>query len=149
MQRGQNKQGFTIVELLIVIVVIGILASITIVAYGGIQSKARDVQTDAAASQIATMLELYRTENNSYPSVCVGGDNSGCNADLLSAALVPTFSNKFPSAYPNPTNAGVYAYVRGTGGSTYALYLRFDSKPDCKRGVDVAPGWWGASLPTC
>ena len=37
----KTKSGFTIVELLIVIVVIGILAAITIVAYNGIQSRAR------------------------------------------------------------------------------------------------------------
>lgn len=41
MQRGQKQKGFTIVELLIVIVVIGILAAITIVAYNGIQERAR------------------------------------------------------------------------------------------------------------
>lgn len=43
--RIKNKQnsGFTIVELLIVIVVIGILAAITIVAYNGVQQRARDM----------------------------------------------------------------------------------------------------------
>lgn len=40
----KNKNGFTIVELLIVIVVIGILAAITIVAYNGIQNRAQDTK---------------------------------------------------------------------------------------------------------
>ena len=48
MQKQTEKQfGFTIVELLIVIVVIGILAAITIVAYNGVQQKARDTKRDS------------------------------------------------------------------------------------------------------
>ena len=43
-----KQKGFTIVELLIVIVVIGILAAITIVAYNGIQSRAKDARLQAA-----------------------------------------------------------------------------------------------------
>lgn len=42
MLKSKNKNGFTIVELLIVIVVIGILAAITLVAYNGIQARAND-----------------------------------------------------------------------------------------------------------
>jgi len=41
MLRGQKQSGFTIVELLIVVVVIAILAAITIVAYNGIQNRAK------------------------------------------------------------------------------------------------------------
>lgn len=65
----QKQNGFTIVELLIVIVVIGILAAITIVSYNGITSRAN---TNTAKSNVATFLkkaELYAAEsgNNRYP----------------------------------------------------------------------------------
>lgn len=55
----QTKQinGFTIVELLIVIVVIGILAAITVVAYNGIQERA---QTTQANSELATLAKAMR-----------------------------------------------------------------------------------------
>ncbi len=144
-----NARGFTIVELLIVIVVIGILASITVVAYNGVQARAKDVQTEASYSQISDLLELYYLDNGMYPGVCAGGDNMGCSANLLGSVLVPAYTSKLPDAYPTPDAAGVFGYVRGTGSNTYALYLRFDGKPDCKRGVNVASGWWGAGLPTC
>ena len=51
MKVGKNKQGFTIVELLIVIVVIAILAAITIVAYTGITNRANDSAISSELSQ--------------------------------------------------------------------------------------------------
>ena len=70
--------GFTIVELLIVIVVIGILAAITIVAYSGLQSRARDAQRSDNISAITKTLELYYIDKGQYPGTPVetGGSTS-------------------------------------------------------------------------
>ena len=61
------QHGFTIVELLIVIVVIGILAAITITAYNGIQSRANDasIQSDLATS--FKLLAISNITNGFYP----------------------------------------------------------------------------------
>jgi len=65
----KNKHhGFTIVELLIVIVIIATLAAITIVAYNGIQQRARVSRTNAALTQAKKKLELYKVDNSSYPT---------------------------------------------------------------------------------
>lgn len=61
-------RGFTIVELLIVVVVIAILAAVTIVAYNGITSRARATKMQAEAQQIKTQLLNHRTLNGSFPS---------------------------------------------------------------------------------
>lgn len=62
------RRGFTIVELLIVIVVIAILATITIVAYNGVSQSARASALQASVSQGATKLETYKVANNdTYP----------------------------------------------------------------------------------
>jgi len=66
--RKNRQSGFTIVELLIVIVVIGILAALVITTYSGIQQKARDTkrQTDIRAQY--SMLEAYYAQNGGgYP----------------------------------------------------------------------------------
>jgi prepilin-type N-terminal cleavage/methylation domain-containing protein len=68
--KNQRKStGFTIVELLIVVVVIAILAAITIVAFNGIQQRARTSAMVSTLSQAAKKLELYKIDNNStYPA---------------------------------------------------------------------------------
>lgn len=71
---SQNKNGFTIVELLIVIVVIGILAAITIVSYNGVQQRAANNQTITTANTWVKALKLYKTDNGRWPAgwVCLG-----------------------------------------------------------------------------
>ena len=63
----KKAYGFTIVELLIVIVVIAILAAISIVAYTGIQGRARDAQRLQDMSTIVKALEAYKVLNGNYP----------------------------------------------------------------------------------
>ncbi|MNQ27533.1 Type II secretion system protein G precursor [compost metagenome] len=66
--RNKQKTGFTIVELLIVIVIIGILAAITIVAYNGIQQRANNSSTITAVNQTVKAISSYIATNNTYPS---------------------------------------------------------------------------------
>lgn len=65
----KNKNGFTIIELLVVIVVIGILASITILAYTSVQQQARDKQRMTSSTVVSSGLEKYFDVNGEYPSV--------------------------------------------------------------------------------
>lgn len=64
-----RNQGFTIVELLIVIVVIGILAALVITTYSGIQAKSRNSQRSADISAMVTQLEAYKSDQGNYPSL--------------------------------------------------------------------------------
>src|SRR3546814_525078 len=64
MKRGH---GFTIVELLIVIVVIGILAAITVVAYIGISNQAADAALKSDLRQMAKQVQLYIAEHDDLP----------------------------------------------------------------------------------
>lgn len=65
---AKHKQpGFTIVELLIVIVVIGILAAITIVAYNGVQARGRDSVRKADLVSINRAIKLFYADNGNYP----------------------------------------------------------------------------------
>lgn len=71
---ARKQTGFTIVELLIVIVIIGILAAITVVAYNGTQQRAANNKTIQAANTWVKGLKLYKADNGRWPSgwVCLG-----------------------------------------------------------------------------
>ena len=111
------KKGFTIVELLIVIVVIAILAAIMIVAYNGIQIRAENTKTNQAISQYVKAIHSYAVINDGYPAEsgypCLGtvatcGKVSGATNCLGSglATNQPTFDTKIKtilSALPEPS----------------------------------------------
>ena len=85
-QIRRNAQGFTIVELLIVIVVIAILAAVTIVAFNGIQVRAENTKTLSAVDQYAKALRIYKTNTGNYP-LAGGGFQFGCIAESGSCAM--------------------------------------------------------------
>lgn len=123
---SKKKNGFTIVELLIVIVVVAILAAISIVAYGGIQERARNTQRIQDVRAIAKAIELYYADNGNLPSsLCsLGGGckinhawNSTADASWqsLEAQLVP----RYISALPKDPLASVIQPAGIYGGYNY------------------------------
>lgn len=117
MKRSQS--GFTIVELLIVIVVIGILAAITIVAYNGIQERARYSTMQQDINSLNKAIQLYYADNGTYPySGAAGGVVSGTTVAI--PGLIPTYIAKSP-AIPNDGIGGYYAYIWSANGANYKI----------------------------
>lgn len=114
-----RKQGFTIVELLIVIVVIAILAAITIVAFNGIQQRARDSERKSELVSIQKALEMYYTDNGGYPGCngvmyIAGGTRTACS--VSNANIVNALSPKYIATLPrDPVNVGANSYYYATG----------------------------------
>jgi general secretion pathway protein G len=110
-----TKKGFTIAEMLIVVVVLGVLAMISIVAYEGIQDRANESVRTNDMRLIVTALELYNLKNESYPDVATSGlgSQAGWEASAREAPgefLQPLVGEKygFPGAVPvDPVNDGV------------------------------------------
>lgn len=69
--RENKSSGFTLVELLIIIVIIGILVAIIVAAYNGIQSRAHDAAVKNDLRGYAGKLQTYYAENGMYPPSAV------------------------------------------------------------------------------
>lgn len=90
-----SSSGFTIVELLIVIVVIAILAAISIVAYTGIQNRAYTSKVASTVQTVNTALQMYKAENGNYPLTggdyyCIGTLEHYPETDLFEAGVCDT-----------------------------------------------------------
>lgn len=122
---GKSKSGFTIVELLIVIVVIAILATISIVAYNGIQQRASNTKTISAVSQVVKSISSYIATNDSYPyssgaNFClVPSDSGACTTGGTTRSASTTLTNNLKTLSTLPTtvpdaqtnyNGIVYSY---------------------------------------
>jgi prepilin-type N-terminal cleavage/methylation domain-containing protein len=81
--RAQKQTGFTIVELLIVIVVIAVLAAISIVAYGGIQTRAKNAKLQSALASVQKKIEAYNAEFGSYPATQTVNLVQGAASDVM------------------------------------------------------------------
>lgn len=111
-------KGFTIVELLIVIVVIGILALITIIAYNGIQSRAKTSSAQSAANTAIKKAEAYNSEKGSYPVISTdltGASANGTSYQLTGSSFVAAMGTTAPSSPSSLT-----FYKCGTGTTTTA-----------------------------
>ncbi|HVX24340.1 MAG TPA: prepilin-type N-terminal cleavage/methylation domain-containing protein [Candidatus Saccharimonadales bacterium] len=126
----KRNQGFTIVELLIVIVVIGILALLVITTYSGIQSKARNSKRSTDIGDIQTQLEAFYGENSYYPSLADLNSPSWRSDNMKSldsAALVDPSNTTC-----DPTDAAKPCLVDAAAAKSYAYVVKDSSGNSCE-----------------
>ena len=130
-QTQTKSRGFTIVELLIVIIVIAILAAITIVAYNGVQNRAHSSAQKATAVSLAKKLEAYNAVSGAYPvSNTAALMTTALNAGPSEAVLT---GSGITLGTPSATNADSIVQLRTcaagaqTAGTTvptgYVIYI--------------------------
>ena len=121
--RAKNT-GFTIVELLIVIVVIGVLAAISVVAYTGITQKANNAAIISAANQTLKAIQAYMAAKDDYPTkteVCVTVDSGCAKSGGQTVSSNSAFNTAMAGVAKPPTR------VPNSGTTAYGIYTNYSS----------------------
>lgn len=126
----KKERGFTIVELLIVIVVIAILAAITIVAYNGIQNRAKASAAQSLANNIAKKAQAFNTLGSAYPADVAAFEAAAGNESELDAAsktalviAVPTDEKTVQYRYCDTGKGAQIVYYDATASATKTIQL--------------------------
>ena len=124
------RKGFTLVELLIVMAIIGVLASLSLFALGGARKQGRDVKRKADLETIRSAVELFRADCNVYPvNSCVNAPGSQL-VGTAACGCSPANTNVYIQSIPDDPTAGQdYSYARIGTGVTYRLWTLLEDPP--------------------
>ncbi|MCM8787832.1 MAG: prepilin-type N-terminal cleavage/methylation domain-containing protein [Candidatus Omnitrophica bacterium] len=124
-QKGKKffllKKGFTFIEILVVVAIIGVLTSIAAVSYRSANVKSRDGKRKADLEQIRAALEMCRTDTGSYPSGLSFGGSLTCGGNTyLNPIPQDPLSPNYNYRYDRPTSTTycLCAYLESGGGDT-------------------------------
>lgn len=128
-RKSAISQGFTIVELLIVIVIIAILAAITVVAFNGVTNRANDTAIQSDLNSFSKQVALYAAGGDgSYPvggATVSGGSTTGNSTTVLNFTFAPT-----KTAYKTDSSTNLYyctGVLTSTGDVIYRVAARSKS----------------------
>lgn len=93
-----SERGFTLVELMLAVAILGVLLSILLPVYGDVLARARDAQTIGNLAILRMSLAAYYADNLTYPSFAPPYAEPTGYGDILQNALVPTYIDKIPAA---------------------------------------------------
>lgn len=139
-----DQKGFTLVEILIIVLIVGIVGTLAAVAVNSARSKTRDATRISAVRQVQSALEDYFNETNSYPtgagvplgdstqSVCLGtgGFQANCSGDdsvflrVVTATLDKGLSGAATCGTPS---RNAYCYASASDGSGYVIQFELEN----------------------
>ena len=141
------KKGFSLIELLIVIAIIGVLEVVVIFVYVNAQKSSRDVQRKTDLNKIASALEMWYSDKKSYPDadLWISTQNfDGKNETLASTLLQEGYIDILPcDPKVSAWNCSHGGHNIGNDPDFGYIYIRKDYKPEGYSGLFPGKGKYG------
>ena len=125
-----SQEGFTLIEILIVVAIIGLLSSIILVGLGSFNARARDTSRITELRQTENGMALYYNKNQRYPDV-VGDSWTSLTDALVGGGIGVT---KVPN---DPTSGQTYSYGVSSDGQSYVLAATLEDSGNSQLQKDV------------
>jgi prepilin-type N-terminal cleavage/methylation domain-containing protein len=134
-----KRRGFSLIEVLMVIAVVGLLSAIVLFAITNLQARARDAKRTSGVDQITKALDLYINQTgNPYPiattAICLDGDDI-VNTTLADANLIgQPIADPIYDSTPN-----CFQYITNEDGTDYTIQFFLETGSVGPKGVNVRP----------
>lgn len=117
-----KRKGFTLIELVMIIIILGILAAVAIPKYYNLQADAKSAAEQGVVGGVRAGISTYYAQNKAWPSSLDGASSGACSSTnacfdtVLAQGGVTTsdWTTNGSGSYTGP-NAGVYLYASGDG----------------------------------
>jgi type II secretion system protein G len=140
-----KKQGFTLMELLIVIAILGILVAVGVVSFATSQKRSRDISRKNDLRQLSIALETYYNDFDHYPLSDIEGNMLACGVDAMEQCeWGDTWKNTttnpetiYMLKLPADPGGGNFYYISDATGTYFRLYARIENDQDEGLGVNL------------
>lgn len=141
-----NKNGFTLIELMIVIAIIGILAMVTVPKMRDFVNSSKEGATKGALSNIRSGLAIYYSSISIYPILTTNSSPTDVTGEFISA-MVPTYLKKMPVCFvrEHASNSSYNVYTDSDDAITDNGNWGFNGAENDKQGSNQ----WGAFWVSC